>query len=50
MNHNFSDEFLLTKIIPIINEFAEKNCPTYKIKNDKNENSIKIDFDKKFYN
>ena len=50
MNHNFDKQFLLTKIIPVIIEFTENYCPTYKRGNHQNENNnIIIDFDKKYY-
>ena len=50
MNHNFDKQFLLTKIIPVIIEFTEKYCPSYKMVNHQNENNnIIIDLDKKFY-
>ena len=43
MGHNFDLDCLEKKIIPAIIEFAEKNCPTYKLEN------IIINFDKNFY-
>lgn len=43
MEHNFNLECLEKNIIPAIIEFAEKNCPTYKLEN------IIVKFDKKFY-
>ena len=50
MNHNYTKNFLLTKIIPVIIKFSEKYCPSYKIEKNQNEkNNILIDFDKKFY-
>ena len=44
MGHNFLYEFLKDEIIPSINDFANKFC----FKDEKKENNIFIDIDKKF--
>ena len=51
MGHNFDFNWMKKIIFPIIIEFAEKYCPSYKLENNDNEmNKINIDFDKKLYN
>lgn len=47
MGHNFSFSWMENMIFPIMVEFAEKNCPSFRTENNDNENhNIKIEFDK----
>ncbi len=47
MGHNFSFSWMENMIFPIMVEFAEKNCPSFRTENNDNENhNIIIEFDK----
>ena len=38
MGHNFSFSWMENMIFPIMVEFAEKNCPSFRTENNDNEN------------